>query len=175
MKLKRSPLSTTDKYANEFQRKYDDVRHRFEVYGSVSGLKHRWSDHDFDEMQQWVEAWLCREMYHTIFPHSAHGINKQDFLQDEQLQAKIAALNFLDLTLEHLGFVLEHPEDVKHIAQVVREGGVGKDASLLLRCVMKRLFLWVLAISLTNSRFFIIFPCPIVSRDAKIGDCQVTL
>ncbi|KAI8598322.1 hypothetical protein EDD21DRAFT_191442 [Dissophora ornata] len=124
VKLKRSPLSTTDKYANEFQRKYDDVRHRFEVYGSVSGLKHRWSDQDFDEMQQWVEAWLCREMYHIIFPHSAHGINKQDFLQDEQLQAKIAALNFLDLTLEHLGFVLEHPEDVEHIAQVVREGGV---------------------------------------------------
>ncbi|KAG0314962.1 hypothetical protein BGZ99_007762 [Dissophora globulifera] len=124
VKLKRSPLNSTDKYANEFQRKYDNVRSRFEVYGSASGLKHRWSDQDFDEIQQWVEAWLCKEMYHIIFPHSGHGINSQDFLHDEQLQAKIAALNFLDLTLEHLGFVLEHPEDVDHIAQVVREGGV---------------------------------------------------
>lgn len=126
-KLKKSPLSTADKYANEFQRKYDDVRHRFQTYGLASGLAkhHNWSDQDFDELQQWVEAWLCREMYPVIFPHSAtHGINRQDFLQDEQLQAKIAALNFMDLTLEHLGFVLEHPEDVEHIAQVVRDGGV---------------------------------------------------
>ncbi|KAG0203776.1 hypothetical protein BGX28_004056 [Mortierella sp. GBA30] len=105
-------------------RKYDDVRRRFWDYGTASGLSHRWSDQDFDEVQQWVEAWLCRELYSIIFPHSPHGINRQDYLQDEQLQAKIAALNFLDLTLEHLGFVLEHPEDVAHIAQVVREGGV---------------------------------------------------
>ncbi|KAF9347686.1 hypothetical protein BGX26_000848 [Mortierella sp. AD094] len=124
VKLKKNPFSNTDRYANEFQRKYDDVRHRFEVYGNASGLKHRWSDQDLDEVQQWVEAWLCREMYTTIFPHSPQGINSRDFLQDEQLQAKIAALNFMDLTLEHLGFVLEHPEDVAHIAQVVREGGV---------------------------------------------------
>jgi hypothetical protein len=127
-KLKKSPLPTADRYANEFQRKYDDVRHRFQAYGLASGLAkhHNWSDQDFDELQQWIEAWLCREMYSIIFPHSAsHGINRQDFLQDEQLQAKIAALNFMDLTLEHLGFVLEHPEDVEHIAQVVRDGGVG--------------------------------------------------
>ncbi|KAF9346224.1 hypothetical protein BGX34_004097, partial [Mortierella sp. NVP85] len=126
-KLKKSPLPTADRYANEFQRKYDDMRHRFQAYGLASGLAkhHNWSDQDFDEVQQWIEAWLCREMYPIIFPHSAsHGINRQDFLQDEQLQAKIAALNFMDLTLEHLGFVLEHPEDVEHIAQVVRDGGV---------------------------------------------------
>ncbi|KAK3804942.1 MAG: hypothetical protein J3Q66DRAFT_131498 [Benniella sp.] len=126
-KLKKSPLPTADRYANEFQRKYDDMRHRFQAYGLASGLAkhHNWSDQDFDELQQWIEAWLCREMYPIIFPHSAsHGINRQDFLQDEQLQAKIAALNFMDLTLEHLGFVLEHPEDVEHIAQVVRDGGV---------------------------------------------------
>ncbi|KAF9170095.1 hypothetical protein BGX20_009444 [Mortierella sp. AD010] len=123
-KLKKSPLSNIDRYANEFQRKYDDVRRRFVVYGNASGLRHRWVDHDLDEVQQWVEAWLCREMYATIFPHSSQGINGRDYLQDEQLQAKIAALNFMDLTLEHLGFVLEHPEDVAHIAQVVREGGV---------------------------------------------------
>ncbi|KAF9107253.1 hypothetical protein BGX27_008805 [Mortierella sp. AM989] len=124
VKLKKSPISSTDRYANEFQRKYDDVRHRFEVYGNASGLKHRWSDQDLDEVQHWVEAWLCREMYNTIFPNSPQGINSRDYLQDEQLQAKIAALNFMDLTLEHLGFVLEHPEDVEHIAQVVREGGL---------------------------------------------------
>lgn len=63
IKLRRGPLPTADRYANEFQRKYDDVRQRFEVYGSASGLGRRWSDHDFDEMQRWVEAWLCREMY----------------------------------------------------------------------------------------------------------------
>ncbi|KAG0274511.1 hypothetical protein BGZ95_009705 [Linnemannia exigua] len=124
IKLRKSPLPNADRYANEFQRKYDEVRHRFEAYGSASGLSNRWTEQDFDEVQQWVEAWLCREMYSVIFPQSADGPNSQDYLQDEQLQAKIAALNFLDLTLEHLGFVLEHPEDVKHIAQVVREGGV---------------------------------------------------
>ncbi|KAF9337965.1 hypothetical protein BG006_001066 [Podila minutissima] len=120
IKLRRSPLPNADRYANEFQRKYDDVRQRFEVYGSASGLGHRWSDHDFDEMQRWIETWLCREMYNTIFSQP----NSEDYLHDEQLQAKIAALNFLDLTLEHLGFALEHPEDVEHIAQVVREGGL---------------------------------------------------
>ncbi|KAG0341365.1 hypothetical protein BG004_006047 [Podila humilis] len=120
IKLKKSPLSNTDRYANEFQRKYDNVRQRFETYGTASGLKHRWSEQDFDELQQWVEAWLCREMYSTIFAQP----NSEDYFHDEQLQAKIAALNFLDLTLEHLGFVLEHPEDVEHIAQVVREGGL---------------------------------------------------
>ena len=97
-------------------------------------MNNRWSDQDFDEVQQWVEAWLCRELYHVIFPHSSYGINSADYLQDEQLQAKIAALNFLDLTLEHLGFVLEHHEDVEHIAQVVREGGVGKRT--------KNVFVW---------------------------------
>ncbi|KAG0011627.1 hypothetical protein BGZ82_002945, partial [Podila clonocystis] len=120
IKLRKGPLPNADRYANEFQHKYDDVRQRFEVYGSASGLGHRWSDHDFDEMQRWVEAWLCREMYNAIFSQP----NSEDYLHDEQLQAKIAALNFLDLTLEHLGFVLEHPEDVEHIAQVVREGGL---------------------------------------------------
>ncbi|KAF9278264.1 hypothetical protein BGZ88_000707 [Linnemannia elongata] len=124
IKLRKSPLPNADRYANEFQRKYDEVRHRFEAYGSASGMNNRWTELDFDEVQQWVEAWLCREMYSVIFPQSADGPNSQDYLQDEQLQAKIAALNFLDLTLEHLGFVLEHPEDVEHIAQVVREGGV---------------------------------------------------
>ncbi|KAF9201664.1 hypothetical protein BGZ49_008109 [Haplosporangium sp. Z 27] len=123
VKLKKNPLPNIDRYANEFQRKYDDVRHRFEAYGNASGMKNRWGDQDFDEVQQWVEAWLCREMYTIIFPHSPHGMNGRDYLQDEQLQAKIAALNFMDLSLEHLGFVLEHPEDVEHIAQVVREGG----------------------------------------------------
>ncbi|KAG0283812.1 hypothetical protein BGZ96_011822 [Linnemannia gamsii] len=124
VKLRKSPLPNADRYANEFQRKYDEVRHRFEAYGSASGMSNRWTELDFDEVQQWVEAWLCREMYPAIFPQSADGPNSEDYLQDEQLQAKIAALNFLDLTLEHLGFVLEHPEDVEHIAQVVREGGV---------------------------------------------------
>ncbi|KAG9064415.1 hypothetical protein KI688_003605 [Linnemannia hyalina] len=124
IKLRKSPLPNADRYANEFQRKYDEVRHRFEVYGSASGMNNRWTERDFDEVQQWVEAWLCREMYSVIFPQSVDGPNSQDYLQDEQLQAKIAALNFLDLTLEHLGFVLEHPEDVEHIAQVVREGGL---------------------------------------------------
>ncbi|KAF9117595.1 hypothetical protein BGW39_002026 [Mortierella sp. 14UC] len=124
IKLRKNPLPNADRYANEFQRKYDEVRHRFEAYGSASGLSNRWTEQDFDDVQQWVEAWLCREMYSVIFPQSAEGPNSQDYLQDEQLQAKIAALNFLDLTLEHLGFVLEHPEDVKHIAQVVREGGI---------------------------------------------------
>ncbi|KAF9427444.1 hypothetical protein BGZ94_004886 [Podila epigama] len=104
IKLRRNPLSNPDKYANEFQRKYDEVRHRFEVYGSASGLGHRWSEHDFDEVQSWP--------------------NSEDYLLDEQLQAKIAALNFMDLTLEHLGFVLEHPEDMAHIASVVRQGGL---------------------------------------------------
>ncbi|KAF9536779.1 hypothetical protein EC957_009731 [Mortierella hygrophila] len=124
IKLRKSPLPNADRYANEFQRKYDEVRHRFEVYGSASGMNNRWTERDFDEVQQWVEAWLCREMYSVIFPQSVDGPNSQDYLQDEQLQAKIAALNFLDLTLEHLGFVLEHPEDVEHIARVVREGGL---------------------------------------------------
>ncbi|KAG9320017.1 hypothetical protein KVV02_004311 [Mortierella alpina] len=133
VRLRKSPLPNADRYANEFQRKYDDVRHRFEVYGKASGLSHRWSEQDFDEVQQWVEAWLCRELYHVIFPHSAYGINSRDYLQDEQLQAKIAALNFLDLTLEHLGFVLEHHEDVEHIAQVVREGGVEMQKLALVR------------------------------------------
>ncbi|KAF9176875.1 hypothetical protein BGZ50_009503 [Haplosporangium sp. Z 11] len=133
VKLKKNPLPDTDRYANEFQRKYDDVRQRFEAYGTATGVKHRWSDHDLDEVQQWVEAWLCREMYHVIFPQSEHGINSQDYWQDEQLQAKIAALNFLDLTLEHLGFVLEHPEDVAHIARVVREGGVEMQKLVMVR------------------------------------------
>lgn len=125
VKLKKNPLPNPDRYANELQRKYDEVRERFEVYGSASGMSHRWSEQNFDEVQQWVEAWLCRELYPTLFAQPG----SVDYLQDEQLQAKIAALNFLDLTLEHLGFVLEHPEDVAHIAQVVREGGVGKCTS----------------------------------------------
>ncbi|KAF9430559.1 hypothetical protein BGZ76_000797 [Entomortierella beljakovae] len=122
--FRKTPFYNIDRYSNEFQRKYDDVRHRFEAYGKASGLKHRWGDQDLDEVQQWVEAWLCREMYSVIFPNSPQGMNGRDYLQDEQLQAKIAALNFMDLTLEHLGFVLEHPEDVEHIAQVVQKGGV---------------------------------------------------
>ncbi|KAF9155371.1 hypothetical protein DFQ26_009755, partial [Actinomortierella ambigua] len=119
IKIKKHPHQDMEKYAHDFQRKYDDVRHRFEVYASQTGLHQRWSDNDYDEMQQWVEAWLCHELYPIIFSQS----DSADFLHDEQLQAKIAALNFLDLTLEHLGFVLDSPSDVEHIARVVREGG----------------------------------------------------
>lgn len=135
VKLKKYPLPNPDRYANELQRKYDEVRERFEVYGTASGMNHRWSDQDFDEAQLWVEAWLCRELYPSLFAQPG----SEDYLHDEQLQAKIAALNFLDLSLEHLGFVLEHPEDVTHIANVVREGGVGKyklGFGVLLRLMM---------------------------------------
>jgi len=162
VKLKKNPLPNADRYANELQRKYDEVRERFEVYGSASGMNHRWSDQDFDEAQQWAEAWLCRELYQSLFAQPG----SEDFLHDEQLQAKIAALNFLDLTLEHLGFVLEHHEDVAHIAQVVREGGVGK-CNLRLECFETDGSLCLRPWSLND-----LFPPP-CTRDAKASASEV--
>ena len=45
-------------------------------------------------------------------------------LQDEALESRIAALNLLDLNMEHLGVIVEDQSETEDIEAVVKEAGL---------------------------------------------------
>lgn len=45
-------------------------------------------------------------------------------MQDEALESRIAALNLLDLDLQHLGVLVEDPAESESIENIVREAGL---------------------------------------------------
>ena len=45
-------------------------------------------------------------------------------LQDEALESRIAALNLLDLNMEHLGVIVEDESEIEDIEAVVKEAGL---------------------------------------------------
>lgn len=66
--------------------------------------------------------------YHILTYCSAHSLfampQCDDHLHDEALVTRIAALNLLDLELVHLGVIVDDPDEVVQINEVVRLSGV---------------------------------------------------
>ncbi|KAI9318224.1 hypothetical protein BX666DRAFT_1936192 [Dichotomocladium elegans] len=67
-----------------------------------------------------IEAYICSELYDCLF--STPGGDEP--LQDEALESRIAALNLLDLSLSHLGVIVEDDADIRDINAVVKKAGM---------------------------------------------------
>ncbi|KAI9494754.1 hypothetical protein BDB00DRAFT_816923 [Zychaea mexicana] len=77
------------------------------------------SDMD-DENIDKVESYICYELYDCLFATPGGD----ESLQDEALESRIAALNLLDLNLEHLGVIVEDQSETDDIEIVVKEAGL---------------------------------------------------
>ncbi|KAL1933956.1 hypothetical protein VTP01DRAFT_8046 [Rhizomucor pusillus] len=67
-----------------------------------------------------IESFICYELYEKLFSISGGD----EVLQDEALESRIAALNLLDLDLQHLGVLVEDPAESESIENIVREAGL---------------------------------------------------
>ncbi|ORZ00459.1 hypothetical protein BCR43DRAFT_142314 [Syncephalastrum racemosum] len=74
---------------------------------------------DIDERLDVMESYICQELYDLLFTNSSGD----ESMQDEALQSRIAALNLLDLNLEHLGVMVEHPAEAEAAEKAVKAAG----------------------------------------------------
>ena len=76
------------------------------------------ANEDVEPAMERIESCVCRELFDKIFSPAA----SDDSGHDEALGTRVAALNILDLVLDHLGVTILHNEK-EHIQQVVKAGG----------------------------------------------------
>ncbi|CAO3696186.1 unnamed protein product [Umbelopsis ramanniana] len=77
------------------------------------------SPYEVDQKMEWVENYVCRELYDSLFTSP----NGDDILHDEALESRIAALNLLDLDLAHLGVIVDEGDDIAEIDEAVKNAG----------------------------------------------------
>ncbi|KAI9286358.1 hypothetical protein BC943DRAFT_351671 [Umbelopsis sp. AD052] len=77
------------------------------------------SPYEVDQKMEWVENYVCRELYDSLFTSP----NGDDTLHDEALVSRIAALNLLDLDLAHLGVIVDEGDDIAEIDEAVKNAG----------------------------------------------------
>lgn len=65
-----------------------------------------------------IETYLCNQLYDQLFTNP----EGDEAMQDEALESRIAALNLLDLNLEHLGVLLP-ANDVENMNGVIKLAG----------------------------------------------------
>ncbi|KAI7858933.1 hypothetical protein BDC45DRAFT_286847 [Circinella umbellata] len=73
-----------------------------------------------DEQIDDIESYICYELYDCLFTTPGGD----ESLQDEALESRIAALNLLDLNMEHLGVIVEDESEIEDIEAVVKEAGL---------------------------------------------------
>ncbi|KAI9251501.1 hypothetical protein BDA99DRAFT_522029 [Phascolomyces articulosus] len=88
--------------------------------GAVLDLLDGFFDDMDDEKIDDIESYICYELYDCLF--STPGGDES--LQDEALESRIAALNLLDLNMEHLGVIVEDESETEDIETVVKEAGL---------------------------------------------------
>lgn len=67
-----------------------------------------------------IETYICHQLYEELFMNA----DGDEAMQDEALESRIAALNLLDLNLQHLGVLLpEAPEDIETMHEVIKLAG----------------------------------------------------
>jgi ribosomal protein L12E/L44/L45/RPP1/RPP2 len=66
-----------------------------------------------------IESYLCNQLYDQLFTNP----DGDEAMQDEALESRIAALNLLDLDLNHLGVLLQEKQDVENMNQIVKLAG----------------------------------------------------
>ncbi|GAN06236.1 hypothetical protein MAM1_0116d05716 [Mucor ambiguus] len=102
---KRNPPRTTDLSSNRVLDFLDDLRD---------------SDiHDDMDRLDTVETYICNQLYDQLFTNP----EGDEAMQDEALESRIAALNLLDLNLQHLGVTIESEQDNEHLNHIVKEAG----------------------------------------------------
>ncbi|KAI9008874.1 hypothetical protein CLU79DRAFT_502024 [Phycomyces nitens] len=77
------------------------------------------SDEIEDRLDE-VESYLCNALYECLFPHPGGD----ESMADEALESRIAALNLLDLNLEHLGVLVSDESEIESIDAVVKTAGI---------------------------------------------------
>lgn len=92
---------------------YDDLARHYRAEPSKKWEKDReaealesYIEDEAGDGTERVEAVVCRLLHNRIFS----PLNSDDARHDEALASRIAALNLLDLTLDHLGLIT-HPKD----------------------------------------------------------------
>ncbi|CAO3615586.1 unnamed protein product [Mucor fragilis] len=102
---KKNPPRTTDLSSNRVLDFLDDLRD---------------SDiHDDIERLDTIETYICHQLYDQLFTNP----EGDEAMQDEALESRIAALNLLDLNLQHLGVTIESEQDNEHLNHIVKEAG----------------------------------------------------
>ncbi len=66
-----------------------------------------------------IETYLCNQLYDRLFTNP----DGDEAMQDEALESRIAALNLLDLDLNHLGVLLQDPNDIESMNEIVKLAG----------------------------------------------------
>ncbi|KAG0187617.1 hypothetical protein DFQ28_006061 [Apophysomyces sp. BC1034] len=67
-----------------------------------------------------VESFICSKLYDCLFPEP----KGDEYLADEALASRIAALSLLDLSLEHLGVILNDPAEIDSINEAFKAAGI---------------------------------------------------
>ncbi|KAI9260275.1 hypothetical protein EDC94DRAFT_136959 [Helicostylum pulchrum] len=65
-----------------------------------------------------IETYICNQLYDELFANP----DGDEAMQDEALESRIAALNLLDLSLEHLGVLLQ-PDEIEKMNDIVKLAG----------------------------------------------------
>lgn len=66
-----------------------------------------------------IETFICNQLYEQLFTNA----DGDEAMQDEALESRIAALNLLDLNLQHLGVLLPEPDDIETMNGVIKLAG----------------------------------------------------
>lgn len=102
---KKNPPRTTDLSSTKILDFLDDLRD--------SDIQ------DDTERLDTIETYICNQLYDQLFTNP----DGDEAMQDEALESRIAALNLLDLNLQHLGVTMENEQDNEHMTQIVKEAG----------------------------------------------------
>ncbi|KAI9362877.1 hypothetical protein BD770DRAFT_381998 [Pilaira anomala] len=65
-----------------------------------------------------IETYICNQLYDELFTNP----DGDEAMQDEALESRIAALNLLDLSLQHLGVLLQ-PHEIEKMNEIVKLAG----------------------------------------------------
>ncbi|RUS19908.1 hypothetical protein BC937DRAFT_86717 [Endogone sp. FLAS-F59071] len=115
--FRKKPPRTPDLCSDYIQDFLEDVRMALESFYTDDV---QMTEEEVDEKMEWVERYICGELYDSLFAMP----QCDDHLHDEALGTRIAALNLLDLELGHLGVIVDDPDEIVQINEVVRLSGV---------------------------------------------------
>ncbi|KAK4520435.1 uncharacterized protein ATC70_008570 [Mucor velutinosus] len=102
---KKNPPRTTDLSSNKVLDFLDDLRSS-DIHDDMARL-------------DTIETYICNQLYDQLFTNP----EGDEAMQDEALESRIAALNLLDLNLQHLGVTIESEQDNEHLNHIVKEAG----------------------------------------------------
>lgn len=131
-KFNTDSSTNIDALAEKVQSFYEDV-----MTSLQNAMK---ANEDAEPAMEQIESCVCRELFDKIFSPAS----SDDGGHDEALSTRVAALNILDLVLDHLGVTIQESEK-EHIQQVVKAGGQELQKLQLFRSPREKLAILVSA------------------------------